>query len=409
MRINVVDSSRSRPEGALNDLWQQIQRARSDNEQLRESLQLLVERYRAEISPVERELLLPAKLALIKKLARFCERKSLGKSYRYHLIDWVHDELDWVMAVDLECGQQLADEFNRSIETLLHAGSPPIEPQAAALDSAIDGLRQAVYGAENLDEAQAAFGQFAEQVRRDQDTLDVPLFSDGELDAWLARMESEFIEAVEESMASAEPDVEDDQADEPEPYTDDLFGWDADLGFDPDSDACPSSDPELAGEAVFSDHWFKDLFRRAARALHPDREPDEKLRVQKQEIMANLLAARDAQDLATILSIYMEHVGDGELSVNYNNSRQLEHILRQQLQALEEDREDIISVSPLHYRVHNILYGKSAAKLSRTLAEIKQDIQGEAHSTLALGVDLKNLTILKEVLRARESYFFSDY
>jgi hypothetical protein len=97
------------------------------------------------------------------------------------------------------------------------------------------------------------------------------------------------------------------------------------------------------------------------------------------------------------------------LAVSHASSRQLEQILRQQLLALEEDREDIISVSPLHYRVHNALYGKSAAKLSRTLAEIKQDIQREAHSTAALGVDLKNLTILKEVLRARESYFFSDY
>jgi hypothetical protein len=280
-----------------------------------------------------------------------------------------------------------------------------MDPREAALDNAIDGLRQAVYDAENLDEAQAAFGRFADQIRRDQDTLEAPIFSDDELDDWLERMESEFIEAFEQSTAS----VEDDQSDEPQPYTDDLFGWDEDQAFDEGVDPGESSDPELAGETVFSDHWFKDLFRRAARALHPDREPDEQLRAQKQEIMAKLLAARDAEDLATILSIYMDHVGDGELAVSHASSRQLEQILRQQLLALEEDREDIISVSPLHYRVHNALYGKSAAKLSRTLAEIKQDIQREAHSTAALGVDLKNLTILKEVLRARESYFFSDY
>ena len=51
------------------------------------------------------------------------------------------------------------------------------------------------------------------------------------------------------------------------------------------------------------------LFRRLARALHPDREPDEERRAIKHVLMSTALAARRAKDLDTLLSLHAEHVG----------------------------------------------------------------------------------------------------
>ena len=54
---------------------------------------------------------------------------------------------------------------------------------------------------------------------------------------------------------------------------------------------------------------IEPLFRRLARALHPDREPDPAAREIKHVLMSTALAARRARDLDTLLALHVEHVG----------------------------------------------------------------------------------------------------
>jgi hypothetical protein len=63
------------------------------------------------------------------------------------------------------------------------------------------------------------------------------------------------------------------------------------------------------GRTVMDGSWAKDLFRRAAQALHPDREPDPEPRQMKQERMCELLRARKQGDIMAMLSIYSEIPG----------------------------------------------------------------------------------------------------
>lgn len=51
---------------------------------------------------------------------------------------------------------------------------------------------------------------------------------------------------------------------------------------------------------------LRTVFRQLASALHPDREPDEALRVRKTELMSEVNAAYERKDLSTLLRIQLE-------------------------------------------------------------------------------------------------------
>ena len=72
------------------------------------------------------------------------------------------------------------------------------------------------------------------------------------------------------------------------------------------------------------------LFRRLARALHPDREQDSERRDVKHVLMSTALAARRARDLDTLLSLHAEHVG-GELDAGEPDAELLARALERQL------------------------------------------------------------------------------
>lgn len=80
---------------------------------------------------------------------------------------------------------------------------------------------------------------------------------------------------------------------------------------------------------------IEQLFRRIARAVHPDREQDEKKKSIKHAIMSDCLQARDNDDIATLLSLYAEHVGDLPLTWSDDSSGELVKALEIQLQNLE--------------------------------------------------------------------------
>lgn len=60
---------------------------------------------------------------------------------------------------------------------------------------------------------------------------------------------------------------------------------------------------------VNANNLIAPLFRRLAQALHPDREPDTERRIVKQKLMQEALDARENQDIDTLLSLHVEHVG----------------------------------------------------------------------------------------------------
>lgn len=79
------------------------------------------------------------------------------------------------------------------------------------------------------------------------------------------------------------------------------------------------------------------LFRQLAKALHPDKEQDETLRVEKHILMSQCLEARKKKDINTLLCLYCEHIGDLPDDLNDNSHDELIVALEAQLKRLQTE------------------------------------------------------------------------
>ena len=213
------------------------------------------------------------------------------------------------------------------------------------------------------------------------------------------------IEELTESDESEEDDIfgatTPDSEQSQEFDEEDLFGFDDE---DDDLFTSDNAEPSLAGERKeqpINEKWIRNLFRRTARVLHPDKEQDPEQRKQKQRLMAQLLDAREQQDVMTMMQLYSEHVDDGELSMEKAEIDVLCCLLENQKTELDMTREALIDESPMHYAVHGKFYAVTKKtrdkKLQAHLDGIKKGIK-QKHQLVEY---LCNLTNLKTVLEAR--------
>jgi len=143
-----------------------------------------------------------------------------------------------------------------------------------------------------------------------------------------------------------------------------------------DSEFDPSS------SAHESDHRAekKTNRRRIAKAVHPDREQDEDKKAQKHAIMSDCLNARNNGDIASLLALYAEHVGD--LPTNWSDERsgELVHALETQLLELENRAAKLHSHDPLLQLILNRYLAYDTQDVARRInihkEKISEKLQG---------------------------------
>ena len=114
---------------------------------------------------------------------------------------------------------------------------------------------------------------------------------------------------------------------EPHDQTDDNHQDYSDDGFSNASEPASST-----AEIVFGDVLTVDqLFRPLARALHPDREQNEQRKAEKHALMSECLIARENNDIDSLLSLYIEHIGDLPKGILADSHEQLIRLLERQL------------------------------------------------------------------------------
>ena len=179
------------------------------------------------------------------------------------------------------------------------------------------------------------------------------------------------------------------------------------FGFDDEDDDLFSSDntdstlsPERKEQPI-NEKWIRNLFRRTARVLHPDKEQDPEQLQQKQRLMTQLLDAREQQDIMTMMQLYSEHVDDGELLMEQADMDTLCCLLENQKTELDLTREALIDESPMHYAVHGKFYAVTKKTRDRKLQTHLDGIQKGIKQKHQLVEYLCNLTNLKTVLEAR--------
>ncbi len=115
-------------------------------------------------------------------------------------------------------------------------------------------------------------------------------------------------------------------------------------------------------EGVDADSALRQIYRKLASALHPDREPDEAKRIQKTVLMAQVNAANDKKDLLTMLRLQLqiEQIDHDTIAALADEKiKPYNRMLKEQLKAMQND-EIALTQSVRHE--FNLLYSVINAK-----------------------------------------------
>lgn len=154
-------------------------------------------------------------------------------------------------------------------------------------------------------------------------------------------------------------------------------------------------------EPAIDDKWLKQLFRRAAQALHPDREQDPECRAHKEKQMTALLQARDDNDILSLLQLYQQHVSDTCLQVPESVFEALCDSVEAQLEKLDMEKLQYLYADPQRIRVHNLLYAGTRKKQQQNLDRLLKDIRLMGQQIPEAVQSLRNLNGLKQGLELR--------
>ncbi len=202
------------------------------------------------------------------------------------------------------------------------------------------------------------------------------------------------------------------EADEPkrptkQPVNEDLFAQDEDVQG---GESFNTFDDEFSEEELIEEEYqraerqdanelfnattLNKMFRQLSKVLHPDLEQDEALKQHKHELMAQLLNARDKQDVGVIVALYSEHIGGEGAQFAPEDFPRLTILLKKQLRELQMEKVDIALRSGAAGLVYHRFHHKNPAR-QKTLLMQRQALMASrcraAQESLSFNTSVKNL------------------
>ena len=435
-----VSPKPNKKKSTFEKLWAQANALKQSNQRLERELNAIVERMQETVIPEELKLV-EAQVPLVKKLLDLGQRKSMTKWERQTLDSWILelvDDMHHCSLINDELKDCIAryDAFRMGIE-LEDSDLPPHQQFIEIIRAAEDEARQA------HEQQQKAHSESREQ-RREQmiklanisiaQTLDHTLgprptleetpvddLFESELNEQLkiqqakydidraelhAQLTKDALDEIDRLLSEDEKSYqfEDLNTDEFDDLLDELLEepmWN-EIDEENDSDfVSQKNNPALTNDA------FQQLFRATAAKLHPDREPNTELRLEKQQLMVKLLKARKQGDLITVLELYETWVGE-HTGFNKTDQRALTQTVRQWLENLDDEKDDIIMRTPLHSRAYHQFHNKSKRKVDTTFEQYLRSLEKQQTATNKCSEQIRSLATLKPWLEERydRSYDF---
>ena len=341
---------KSRLQKRFEKLRSALERQRRLNARFKIDLDELVETYHRR-SIENDKVVFDDLVVLCEKLITFSSRKSLSDWHRRELDEWLRDLIERrITPVEREVAERLRLDYRQAI--------------ARSMDISVD--------------------EFVECFEAEREDVE---------HGFCEQRNAEHADDTDES-----------------PWQEDLFGFD---DVDPEAEAFDTSsdangtdwigDEEEAdiGRTVMDGRWAKDLFRRAAQALHPDREPDPERRQVKQERMRELLRARKQGDIMAMLTIYSDSVSGADIVLAEQEMTEICDALEHQLETLEFEKHEYIYSHPVRHMVFDLFYHSTKKGRKRRIQEWEQELKHEVAYLRDLVAFLRNLACLKKVLEDR--------
>jgi hypothetical protein len=205
-------------------------------------------------------------------------------------------------------------------------------------------------------------------------------------EALLARLQEEMHKAAE----SAQDGAQDQRGSAPDPDDewDDLFGGAAPAPSPKRAAAAMRRQAKEAKEAQEASASLREVFRKLASALHPDRAADDEDRVRRTALMQRVNQAYDKQDLLALFALQLEIEQIDPEHLRHASKERMRHYLRvlssqlADLQAEIDVREtafcmdyDIVSWEPLKPKKLPALLNEEVHHLRDVVAQAQRDVQ----------------------------------
>ncbi len=392
-------TSNNKQQKVLNQLWRRLNKKRLRNEKLEADLDKLIQVYQKNVLPVQMDKVLPGIIELTERLIVLLSRKSLPQWQRRELCSWICELIDDAGTLDGSRAEQLILRYDTTVAALNGMSLDEMKEQHRIMEQEMDEIYAQTESEAGFENDQDPFGDridkyvdsLRSKARAAQNSPNVDMFGFADVDG--------IIDQTEEQLRGATGKLfEDfDEFEELEDFANDP--WDLDG---------PTEE-----EIQIDRQWLQKLFRRTARVLHPDRDSNHENYQSRHEAMTALLQARKNQDVVTMISLYAEHVGDGELDIGSADLERITQMLERQEEDLEEKYYQCIAQSPVHAMVYESLYAATRNGRAKKLRQWIQSIQKEAKAMQELTGYLRNLTNLKSALidreNSRKSMFGMDF
>jgi len=432
---------RKKKQSTFEKLWARAIKQKKNNEKFAVELAAVTERMRETILPVEIQHA-KAQMPLLQKLLKLGQRKSMTNWERHSLDDWIRsmvEDFHQLNLVDDELRDHLAhyDAFRMGIQ-LEDETIPPHQQFAEKIRQAEEAEQRArereqQARSEQMNDVRA---QMMKEAHLEiEKALDKTLGPRPELavsptaDLWedelsfvheeaLAKYDKERETLREKLLADKLDFIDKDlrllsgesyddvfESSDFNEFLEALIDDDDDCGFsfkDPHESVDSAQD-----DNALSNETFQRLFRATAAKLHPDREPDEDVRLEKQKHMVTLLKARKGGDLLTVLNLYETWVGEHE-GFSKADKKTLEATLRAWLDKLEDEKEEIIMESPLHFRSYNSFYHGTRKKIDDAFTDRLKDLEDASVVIDVLTAEITSLKTLKPWLEDRYDHMMEN-
>lgn len=354
-----ASKARSPEHKAFDAAWNKVIRQQKANAKLQAEVRTFSAEVSVAIAAQERAYIETTRQTCEHLLA-FCKRKSLSLQQREELLHWV---TDYLMNIS-------SNPF--SVPADLSALHDAVAAQLRELDahySATGGAAAPVDASESKQASQA-------------DDLFDQLFGECE---------------------DEEEEDDDDDEDWDEELEDPAEAWFGSAAHEAEQAARQAEGQAL--KELMKSSSINKLFRKVAQVLHPDREPNEEARAEKNRLMGILLQARDANDIPLLFSLYAEYVGESPLREFSDNLGGITTLLQRQYEHLCGQTEAIIDEEPVSAMLYRRFHRKSRPAVQRAIQAHLRTVESDTQNLQLLRREVTTVAALKRHLSIlRRSY-----
>lgn len=355
------------PQEAFQREWRRVQNLQAKNRNMTADIDELVATVSPQIEAVERALA-DALYDQTEKILTFMGRKSLPKWCKYELMDWLDNNVSIMQSMPF-AGHL---DFEALYEIL-----------AARVESDVSG--QANSGCDDSDSSVKPEGN--KPFNSDE--------NDPAIDDMFEELSAEF-----ETQDDGEESSNDFQEDRDNHWREYFDQQDQD-------EAGVNKDREKQFDKLLRASNINKMFRKIARILHPDKEPDPEKKELRHQQMSELLKARDEKDIAALFALYDQHIGTSPLEELGEDIESATKILQYQVQQLRDEQNNYVPKSIVEAFIFEHFYGKSPRALNAALRKHKTEIKELTENQIAINGAMTSIKAIKPLLEERrESRFY---